>query len=172
MEGPRVTLGRIAGVFGVRGWVKLHSYSRPAESILRYPSWWIAHGNGFTAQVLEGHPQAGGVVARITGADGAAIEDRDVAAALIGSSIEVARSALPKLKKGQFYWVDLIGLEVQSAAGAKLGRIDDMTSNGAQDVMVVRDGETERLIPFVHGAVVQKVDLASRRVVCDWEPEW
>jgi len=158
-----VELGRVVGVFGVRGWIRLRSHTVPPEGILRYRRWRIA---GRDWQVADGHPQGDTVVAGLKG-----LEDRDAALVLRGSTVEVARSALPKAKKGEFYWTDVLGSEVVSTAGAKLGTLDSVTSNGAQDVMVVT-GERERLIPFVTGAIVQEVDPAARKIVVQWEPEW
>ena len=163
-------------MFGVRGWVKIKSDTRPVENILKYRRWWIAHGAGFETRPLQGRVHGTGVVAEISGADGQAITDRDVAAALLGAEIQVERSALPKLPKGQFYWVDLIGVEVVNTEGVALGKVRDMTSNGAQDVLVLQDGEQEppreRLIPYVPGVIVKNVDLAAGRIVCDWQPEY
>jgi 16S rRNA processing protein RimM len=168
----RVTLGRVAGVHGVRGWVKVVSYTRPVTNLLDYPAWWIAKGDGFEAKLIEGQAQGPGLMVHFTGAGGEPITDRDVAATLVGSEIQVDRKDLPKPKKGEYYWIDLVGVEVANEQGVALGRIRDMTSNGAHDVMVVRDGEVERLIPFVHGAIVKSVDMKARRVVCDWQPDY
>lgn len=172
MAAPRVTLGRVAGVFGVRGWVKIHSYTRPVTNILDYPRWWIAHGEGYETQLLEGRAQGRGIVAQISDASGAPITDRNVALGLIGAEIGVERTELPKLPKGQHYWIDLIGFRVESTAGEPLGEVRDMTSNGAQDVMVLHDGERERLVPFVKGPIVQSVDPKARRIVCEWSPDY
>lgn len=172
MTARRVTLGRVAGVHGVRGGIKVYSLTRPIENILKYPRWWITHGEGFEARVLEREVHARSLVAKITGPDGQPIDDRDVAASLMGAEIQVDRADLPKPRRGEYYWIDLIGLDVESTTGAALGRIADMTSNGAQDVMVVRDGEKERLIPFVKTHIVKKVDLDAGRIVCDWQPDY
>ena len=124
-----VELGRVVGVFGVRGWIRLRSHTVPPEGILRYRRW---HIGGREWQVVEGRAQGETVVAGLKG-----LEDRDAALALRGSTVEVARSALPKAKKGEFYWTDVLGSEVVSTRGAVLGTLDSVTSNGAQDVMVV-----------------------------------
>jgi len=174
MSARRVTLGHIAGVHGVKGWVRLHSLTRPIENLLRYRRWWIT-GQGrteFEAQVVAGHLQGRGLVAQITGADGQPIEDRNLAAALIGTEIQVDRADMPKLPKGRYYWVDLIGLKVENVEGIVLGTVRDMTSNGPQDVLVLEDGEVERLIPFVPQHIVKDVDLAAGRIVCDWQREY
>jgi len=168
----RVTLGRVAGVHGVRGGIKVWSLTRPVENLFDYRSWWITHGAGFEAKVLESHVQNRTLVAYISGADGQPITDRDIAAGLMGAEIQVDRAAMPKLPKGQHYWIDLIGVKVESTLGVVLGQITDMTSNGAQDVMVLRDGEKERLIPFVKEHIVKEVDLEAGRIVCDWHPDY
>jgi 16S rRNA processing protein RimM len=168
----RVTLGRIAGVFGVRGWVKLQSYTRPIENLLDYPRWWLNTAQPYEARVIESRVQGNGLVARIGDAAGNPIDDRDVAAGLIGAEIQVERSALPKAPPGSYYWDDLVGLEVVSKAGEPLGRVASVMDNGAQDVLVLEHGEQERLIPFVVGPIVQSVDLEARRIVADWAPDY
>ncbi len=168
----RVALGRVAGVFGIKGWVKLYSYTRPIENILDYPRWSIAAREPFEAKLLEGRIHGNGLVARITGANGLPIEDRDVASALVGADILVEHSELPKAPAGTYYWAELIGLAVQSEEGAALGRVVSVFSNGAQDVLVIEDGEIERMIPFVHGPIIQSVDLAGGVIVAAWSPEW
>lgn len=168
----RVTLGRIAGVFGVRGWVKLQSYTRPAENLLDYSRWWLLTAQPFEARLIEGKAQVSGLVAKISDASGAPIEDRDVAAALIGAEIQVDRALLPKAPAGSYYWDDLVGLEVVSNAGEPLGRVASVMDNGAQDVLVLDDGGNERLIPFVVGPIIQSVDLEARRIVADWAPDY
>lgn len=158
-----VELGRVVGAFGIKGWVRLRSYTDPPANILRYRTWLIG-GREWT--LVEGRDQSDGVVAALAG-----LEDRDAAAALRGAAIEVPRSALPKPKRGEFYWTDVLGSEVVSTTGAKLGTLDSVTSNGAQDVMVVT-GEVERLIPFVVGPIVQNVDPKAKQIVVEWDPGW
>lgn len=176
MEGRRVTLGRVAGVYGVKGWIKVYSYTRPAQNILKYRRWWLVHGDGFEAQLLAGKVQGSSLVAQIGDAEGKAIEDRDVAAGFIGAEIQVERSEMPKLPDGQFYWADLLGLKVENTDGVPLGAVVDVTSNGAQDILVIveqqGDAKTERLIPFVCPQIVREVDMPGGRIICEWQPDW
>ena len=160
----QVELGRVIGAFGIKGWIRLRSYTQPAANILRYKRWTIADREW---QVVEGRPHGDTVVASLAGLD-----DRDAANALYGATIAVERSALPKAKKGEFYWTDVLGSEVVSTTGARLGRLESLTSNGAQDVMVVVDGATERLIPFVVGPIVIGVDKDSKRILVEWDAQW
>jgi len=159
----QVELGRVIGAFGIKGWIRLQSHTAPPEGILRYTRWTI---DGREWDVTDGHRQGSTVVAALAG-----LTDRDAAAALRGGTIVVPRSALPKAKRGEFYWTDVLGFEVVSTAGAKLGTLTSVTSNGAQDVMVVT-GERERLIPAAAGPIVKSVDREARRIVVDWEPSW
>jgi 16S rRNA processing protein RimM len=162
-----VLLGRIVGVFGVEGWVKVHSYTEPRENILRYRPWRLRQGD--VERVIEqprGRVQGKGLAAKLPG-----IDDRDAAAALAGSEIWIARAALPKPKRGEYYWTDLEGLEVVAADGTALGRVSHLFATGANDVLVVR-GERERLIPFLPGAVVKDVDLDAGTIRVEWDPEF
>ncbi|MDD3762089.1 MAG: ribosome maturation factor RimM [Nevskiales bacterium] len=173
MAARRVTLGRVAGVYGVRGWVRIASQTRPPEKILDYADWWLVReGREDRIKVLEGQVHGRGVIVQLGDEGGMPLTDRDTAAELVGASIEVDRGDLPKLPKGQYYWVDLIGLDVRNTADVALGTVTDVTSNGAQDVLVVRDGDAERLIPFVRPNIVREVDPELGRIVCDWEPDY
>ena len=167
----RVTLGKIAGVFGVQGWLKVKSYADPQRNLLRYKRWYLKGAVEREVRVLQGREQGPGLVVQLGDESGKAIEDRDVAAQLTGSEIEVPRAELPKLKRGEFYWMDFIGLEVRNVEGAVLGKVEYVTDNGAQAVLAL-GGERERLIPFVRGPIVQSVDLKAGRIVVDWSPDW
>ena len=168
----RVTLGRVAGVYGVHGWVKVQSFTRPAENLLDYPRWWLAGPEPYEAHLIEGRLHGGGLVVKLSDAAGLPIEDRDIAAALVGTEVQVERAALPEPEPGRYYWADLIGLEVVSTSGKPLGRVAAMIDNGAQDVLVLDHGGQERLIPFVAGPIIRSVDLPQKRIVADWEPDW
>ena len=172
MSERRVTLGRVAGAYGVKGWLKVISFTRPESNILDYPRWWIAKGEGFETKLLEGRVHGRGLVAQISGHDGLPVTDRNIAESLIGSEIQVQRGELPPLQAGEYYWHDLIGLKVESEQGAALGEVIEVTSNGAQDVLVVKDAETERLIPFVQGPIIKSVDKDRNLIVADWLPEY
>jgi 16S rRNA processing protein RimM len=159
-----VVLGRITGLFGVKGWVKVYSYTDPREAVLNYRRWLLSEGDGWrAATVAEGQRHGKTIIARIDGC-----VDRDQAAELIGTEIAVPREELPETQKGQFYWSDLEGLRVVRRDGTELGRVAYLLETGANDVMVVQ-GDKERLIPFATGEVVLDVDLADGRIDVDWE---
>ncbi len=159
-------LGRISGVFGVRGWVKVFSYTDPREAVLDYESWLLGHkGEWRPAKVAEGQRHGKTVVIRIDGFD-----DREQAATLIGSEIAVPKAALPEADKGHYYWSDLEGLQVVRSDGSVLGKLAYLLETGTHDVMVIQ-GEKERLVPFVIDEIVLDVDLANGLITVDWEWE-
>jgi len=161
---PPVVLGRIVGLFGIRGWVKVFSYTQPREAVLDYDHWQLRRDTGWQiAEVAEGQRHGKGVIARLRG-----IEDRDAAAELVGSDIAIAREELPDPGAGRYYWADLEGMTVVRKDGTEIGTVAYVMETGANDVLVV-DGDTERLIPFVPGKVILDVDLAERRIRVDWE---
>jgi 16S rRNA processing protein RimM len=158
----RVVLGRIAGPFGVRGWVKVVSYTDPPEQILDYPVW---RADGRELRHREGRRHGKGLVARIEGVD-----DRNAAVALARPELWIERSALPALREGEFYRADLVGLEVVNLEGRRLGRVDHFLDLPANAVMVVT-GEREHWLP-VGGQQLLRVDLGRGRITVDWDPEF
>lgn len=162
----RVPMGKIAGVYGVRGWVHVLSGAEPPESLLGYRSWILVHeGLEQEYQVATGRRHGKGLVARLEG-----VTEREFAERLIGSEIQVDRASMPMLGEDDYYWCDLIGLAVETTGGQNLGRIRAILETGANDVLIV-DGERERMIPFIRDQVIRKVDLKARRMVVDWHPE-
>jgi 16S rRNA processing protein RimM len=165
----RILVGRIVGVHGVQGAVKIESWTEPRMQIFRYQPWILKSAAGAESEVrgCRGREQGKGMIAELPGSS-----DRDQAATLIGTEIWVLRSALPKAKPGEFYWTDLEGLDVITVEGVPLGRVSHLFSTGANDVLVARDGERERLIPFVVDQYVREVDFDAKRVVVDWDPDF
>lgn len=163
----RVVLGKVGGLYGVRGWVKLWSFTDPVESLLDYRDLELGRdGRWETVRLVEGRRQGEALVARFD-----ECADRDQAALLVGAELAVTRDRLPEPGRGEFYWADLVGLQVVTTGGVDLGRIDHMMATGANDVMVVA-GDRERLLPFVPGRYVTEVDLAGGRIVVDWDPDF
>lgn len=164
-----VLLGRIVGVHGVRGAVKLESFTEPRLAILGYQPWLLERtpDRFDEAGEVRGHAQGKGIVATFAG-----IEDRDAAAALIGARIWIARAALPEPGAGEFYQTDLEGLQVANGAGEDLGRVSHLFDNGAHAVLVTRDAAgRERLIPYVVDLVVKAVDLDAGCITVDWNKD-
>lgn len=156
-------MGHVSGPFGVRGWVKIHVYTEAIDSLFDYPVWWLGReGNWKEFRRLDGEVHSKGPVAQLEG-----VADRDAALALKGFQVAVSRSEMPEAEEDAYYWNDLIGLKVVNLQGESLGTVDSLFETGANDVLRVVDGETERLIPFV-GHYVQDVDLKAGVVKVDW----
>lgn len=165
--------GRFLGAFGIKGWVKVHSDTSPEENILGYRPWYLLRGGQWQeVEVAEGALNSKGPVVRLRG-----MEDRNAAETLNGVEIGIPASALPKLRRNEFYWRDLIGLKVVNTQGVLLGVVDHLLETGANDVMIVAACEgsvddAERLVPWVQGAVVQTVDKAAGVIRVDWDTDW
>ena len=167
MNDKRVVLGQITGLFGVKGWVKVFSYTDPRDNIAAYPHWHLElDGRVLAANVESCRRQGKGVIAKL-----ADVDDRDEAAAWLGAQISVRRTELPTPAPGEYYWADLEQLEVRTVTGVCLGRVHHLIATGANDVLVVR-GEREHLIPFVEGQSVREVDLDRGVITVDWDPEF
>jgi 16S rRNA processing protein RimM len=166
--GEFLNVGQVSGVFGVKGWVKVYSFTDPRENILQY-SPWILQKNSQIQEVklLGGRRQGSLVVAELQG-----ISDRDLAAELMGADILIRKQQLPKAMDGEYYWADLIGLEVHNQEGCKLGKVDHLLETGANDVLVVVDGDVERLIPFLQQSTILKIDLDDGLIIVDWDPDF
>lgn len=162
----RIIVGRVAGVFGVKGWVKVYSYTVPPGNILSYSPWQLRLGGDWvTLQRVAGRVHGKGVVAQFAGYD-----DCDAAATLFDCDIAVTRDQLPDTQGDEFYWADLIGLRVVTLDGTELGVVDHLLETGANDVVVVK-GERERLLPYID-QVVREVDLDGGVMRVDWDPEF
>jgi 16S rRNA processing protein RimM len=162
-----VTLGRVSGVFGVKGWLKVRSYTQPPDNLVGFATWTLRfEGADHSFAVEEGQDHAGSVIAKLRG-----IDDRDRAREWVGAEIVVAREELPPTRDGELYWTDLEGLEVRTTAGVVLGRVDHLLATGGNDVLVL-DGSPQVLVPFITGSVVKSVDLAAGLIVVDWNPEY
>lgn len=162
----RVVLGRVVGVYGVKGWVRIESHTRPREAIFGYNPWQLETEQGCREyRLAAGKALASGLIAQIEG-----IQDRDQARALIGAQIAIARVQLPPTGPGEVYWIDLEGCRVVNRDGVELGTVSHLLETGANDVLVVA-GERERLIPYID-SVVESVDLAQRIVRVDWDEDF
>lgn len=177
-------MGRIGAPYGIKGWVKLISFTEPAENLLDYPQLWIVDGAGGAdggdgskgrslrrIEIDEARPQGQALVGHIKGCD-----VREDTRLYTGLDLLVPKSELPPLEEG-YYWYQLEGLRVVNLAGQDLGVVHQLLATGANDVVIVRGDEAsvdreERLLPYVMGQVVKEVDLASRVMRVDWGMDW
>jgi 16S rRNA processing protein RimM len=166
-EPNRLVVGRISGVYGVKGFVRVFSETEPRAAIAEFPRLWLQRaGSWECVEVESGRAHGRGVVLKFP-----AISDREAAHALIGCPLAVEREWLPPTETGTFYWADLQGLRVETVDGTPLGQIEGLIETGANDVMVVR-GDRERLIPWILERYVVDVDLEAGRVRVDWDPDF
>jgi len=164
----RLLMGRIHGAFGLRGELKVESFTEPQGSLLGYQPWTLRDGRGQEREISGARGRAAnkGLLITLPG-----LNDRAAAEALRGVEILVPRSALPPPRPGEFYWADLQGLRVRTVEGVDLGCVTRVLPTGANDVLVVR-AERERMIPFVRPDTVVSVDLDVGEIVVDWPPEF
>ena len=166
-------MGKVTSVYGVKGWVKVFSYTQPKENLLSYKTWSLRkQGKEQVVKVLSSKVHGNGLVAQIEG-----YNDRDQAKVLADSLISISVDQLPELESDDFYWHQLEGLKVVTVSGQLLGKVHHLMETGSNDVLVVRkcsgslDGK-ERLIPYLPEQVVVSVDLESQEIVVDWDPEF
>ena len=167
-DGTRwVAVGRIHGLFGVHGWVRLFSYMDHPPDLLGFDRLWLVTEAGpQVRQVLETERKGPRLVARLEG-----VGNREAARDLLGVELQVPRSALGGAGEDEFLWADLIGLTVETLDGAALGHVDGMLETGANDVLVVAGEDRERLIPFL-AEYVPEVDLNRGLIRVDWDPDF
>lgn len=167
MSDKPIIVGKISGVYGVKGWVKIYSWTQPRENVASYNPLLLEQRNGWKAiSVKAARPQGRTIVAQLEGVD-----DRDQAAALVGKQLAIKSSQLPDLEEG-WYWSQLIGLKVVTEAGIALGTVTSMQETAANDVLVLGEGDDALLVPFVTGPIVKNVDLDAGQILVDWDPEY
>jgi 16S rRNA processing protein RimM len=162
-----VLVGHVTGAYGIQGWIKIRPYSADADALLSARTWWLDKPELRDVDMLEAKPHSGEVVARLMG-----VADRNAAEALKGATVRIPRSHFPPLPDDEFYWVDLIGLEVENLQGERLGVVADLMDNGAHPILrVTRETEParqqEQLIPFVD-QFVKAVDRQAKKIMVDW----
>jgi len=162
-----VLAGQISGLFGVKGWVKVRSWTEPRENILKYSPWLVKTAGGWTElKVAQGNRQGKAVVARLEGYD-----DRDLSAKLTGCDIAISQQQLPELAGDEYYWNDLIGLQVINQDGVNFGTVRKLIETGSNDVLIV-DGDRERLVPYIKGEVIKAINLEEKEIQVDWDPDF
>lgn len=167
-----VVLGRIVAPYGVRGWVKVHPLGDDPEAWCGMRQWWLNPDAGADSDRWGPHPleafrrHGASWIAKLGG-----IEDRNAAEAVDGWFVAAPREAMPATGRDEYYWTDLIGLAVKNEQGELLGTVESLLETGAHQVLVVKNGEIKRLLPFV-GHVVKRVDVAAGLIDVDWGADW
>ena len=170
----KLIVGRISGVYGVKGWIKVHSETDPREGIARYNPWFLKRGGHGKGEWREVHVEecrrhAKTIIAKLDGVD-----DRDQAQCLAGDLIGISPDQLQVLAENEFYWRDLIGLRVFNREGIELGTVRRLMETGANDVLVVGPdkGGREHLVPWTPGNAILRVDTALGRIEVDWDADF
>jgi 16S rRNA processing protein RimM len=173
-----IEVGRIADAWGIKGWFKILPYSASPEALFSSKRWYLQPAEKgpkvFDGTVLmrikEAREHSDTVVA-----SSHEVPDRTAAESLRGARIFVSRASFPTPDADEYYWVDLLGLDVVNREGLPLGQVKDLMATGPQTVLVLafeQDGKPqERMIPFV-SAYIDQVDLAARRITVDWQPDY
>ena len=173
-----ILLGEITGVSGLKGWVKVFSHTAPRLQITEYKQWFLqAKGKSENdswqpINVKDGKVQGKNIIASLEG-----VQYRDQAEALVGSKIAVSSDQLEKLSEGEYYWKDLIGLNVETTEGVELGQIDWLFNTGSNDVITIKgenaEGENiEHLVPYIMNDYVISVSLDDSLMVVNWDPDF
>lgn len=162
-----VVMGKIVAAHGIRGWVKIQTYTEYLDSLFDYDTWYVGNEQSWSPfEVLEADVHGKVLVAKLEG-----IADRTAAERYRGQLVAVPRDELPEQEEGEYYWSDLMGLAVENLAGESLGTVDTLLETGANDVLVVKGEHGETLIPFI-ASVIQHVDLENRKIRVDWQADY
>ncbi len=168
-----ILIGRLTAAHGIKGWIKVYSYTDPPEKIISYTPWHIKlAGQWLEVKVTEGHKQGKSIIVHLDGC-----ESRDDTGKYVGADIAIPASSLEPLPEGEYYWEQLEGLEVINLDEMRFGVVDQLLQTGANDVMVIKaDADSiddrERLIPFVMNKVIRSIDLETGRIIVDWDASW
>ncbi|XKM14203.1 ribosome maturation factor RimM [Orbaceae bacterium ac157xtp] len=167
-----IIVGKLGSSYGIRGWLRVFSFTEVPDSIFNYTPWYINRAGVWQEIKVEGFkPHNQDMIVKLKG-----IDDRDNANTLTNVEIYVDTQVLPNLEQGDFYWKDLIGCKVLTDKGYDLGQVVDLMETGSNDVLVVKAnlkdafGAKERLIPYVDEQFIKQVDLATKQIIVDWDP--
>ena len=169
----RIKIGRITTIYGLKGWVKIFSNTELIDNIFSYQPWQMRiNGQWQEVKVKEGKRHGKGLIAKLEDCN-----DRDQAKLYLGAEIAVDQSQLSDLEEGDYYWSQLVGINVETEAGVKLGKIDYLIATGANDVLVVKSSQAsidseERLIPWLPGQVITKINLSKGVIHVNWDPDF
>lgn len=162
----KIIVGKFASVFGVKGWIKVISYTDPPENLFNYADWFVKHNRAWQPINIEAaKPHGKAFVVKIQD-----IDDRDIAHTYTNNEIAITRDALPDLPEGEYYWSQLVGLTVTTTEGVTLGTIVRLDETGANDIIFIR-GDRERVLPYID-SVVKNIDLDKQQMIVDWDPDF
>lgn len=165
-------VGKIGAPYGVKGWVKINSYTEQMTGIFDYAPWLL--GSGLTEyQVDQWRTHNNGVIAKLVG-----VETRDDAESIKNLDVSIKAEQLPQLADDDFYWRELVGMQVITEQGYNLGVVKELFETGANDVLLVKAnlndafGQKERMLPYLFEQVIKQVDKQSQTITVDWDPSF
>ena len=169
-----VLVGYISGAFGIHGWVKVRPYSSDADAMLSAKTWWLDKPELRDVERLDVKVHGEDVVAKLIG-----VTDRNAAELLKGSTVQISRKHFPPLADGEFYWLDLISLQVDNLQGDHLGVVRGLMDNGAHPILRVAATDIpeaelhkhEKLIPFVDN-FIKEVNQSAGKILVDWGSDY
>lgn len=171
-QNEKIVMGKFGATYGIRGWLKVISYTDNAENIFDYSPWYLNQKGKWVEYKVESWKRHGqGYVCKLEG-----LEVREEAQLLTNFEIAVNPASLPELSEDEFYWRELFGMQVVTTKGYSLGEVTDLLETGSNDVLVVKAnlkdafGQKERLIPYLEEQVIKNVDREARRIEVDWDP--
>jgi len=169
-----VVVGKIGSTYGIKGWMKITSYTNSVEGIFDYSPWLIQEqGKWREVKVSQWRFHGQAVIAALEG-----VETREQAQMLTNCEIAVLPEQIPELPEDEFYWRDLLDCEVINTKGYHMGKVDQIVETGSNDVLLVKAnakdsfGKVERMIPFVPGQFVLEVNVPEKQIVVDWDPDF
>lgn len=161
-----IVIGKIGTPYGVRGWLKVITYTEFGSNILSYKPWYLTPNHNEPVEVMleDSRLQGDTILVKLKNLD-----TPEEAGRYSGQDIFIKRDQLPTLKKNEFYWSDLVGLSVINKEGQDLGKVIYLMATGSNDVLVVK-GEKEHGVPYIWGSIILDVDLDKKQILVDWEP--
>ncbi len=167
MSIDKIIIGKVNGFHGVKGFIKVFSETRPREGILQYSRFFIKKNGAWQELEVEvGQKHSKHVLLKFVGYD-----SRDAVEPLLGTELYIERADMPETSEDEVYWVDLYGLKVINHEGVELGVVDDIFETGANDVMAVKKGQEEILIPYSMEYIIMEVNLEEGYIQVDWDEE-
>ena len=162
-------MGQFGSPHGIKGWLRVRSFTSPPENLLTFDPWWtreLSSGTWRPIRRLAEEPHGKGFRVQLDACD-----DRTTAQIYTNLTIAIPRCQLPEIEKGTYYWDDLLGFQVTNTMGACLGKIEHFMETSAHDIVVVY-GERRHLIPYVMGRYILNVDVAHKTMTVDWDPDF
>lgn len=167
-----LVVGKIGAPYGVKGWVKITTYTHEQDGIFAYSPWLLGEvesGKEYVVDQWRTHNK--GLVAKLVG-----VETRDDAESIKNLEISIKAEQLPQLAEDDFYWRELVGMQVVTEQGYSLGVVKELFETGANDVMLIKAnlndafGQKERMVPYLLDQVVKQVDRQAKTIKVDWDP--